>query len=191
MSGWAAVGSFGADLVGGLIQREDSRREASKNREFQERMSSTAYQRATADMKAAGLNPMLAFSQGGASTPGGSVAQMPDVTEGVTASARESAMFKLQKEALGQDVAKKYNENELLKVAKLNAINSGRSLKAQAEVDEFQSSIIRGINPSVEGLTGLLQKLGSAFVSPAVKYWGEKVETWDSKEGVKVIPRRE
>lgn len=50
--------------------------EAQKNRDWQEKMSNTAYQRAMSDMLAAGLNPILAYQQGGASTPTGSVASM-------------------------------------------------------------------------------------------------------------------
>lgn len=48
--------------------------EAEKARGFFSDMSSTAYQRATKDMRAAGLNPILAYQQGGSSTPGGPAA---------------------------------------------------------------------------------------------------------------------
>lgn len=48
--------------------------QAQLNRDYQTQMSNTSYQRAVADLKAAGLNPILAYQNGGASTTQGATA---------------------------------------------------------------------------------------------------------------------
>jgi len=70
-------------LIGGLIggvssaygaakQNEAAQAASQKQMDFQERMRETQYQTAMGDMRKAGLNPILAYQQGGAGTPGGS-----------------------------------------------------------------------------------------------------------------------
>lgn len=53
--------------------RAFSASQALNEMEFQREMSGSAYQRAMADMQKAGLNPLLAYDQGGASTPAGAM----------------------------------------------------------------------------------------------------------------------
>lgn len=61
-------------------------REAEKDRMYQAYMSNTAYQRAVADLRAAGLNPILAVGNMGASTPQGATA-----SAGLASSAKANA----------------------------------------------------------------------------------------------------
>lgn len=103
------VAAIASAVAGAYLDRQaakrankNSRIAAAKQMAFQKEMSSTSYQRGMADMKAAGLNPILAGKMGGASTPTGSsyTAQKADPT----GSAINSVNSYMQNKQLAQNI---------------------------------------------------------------------------------------
>lgn len=123
-----AVGEFVNTVSGNKAAQEFSKKEAQKQRDWEEQMSNSAYQRAVKDMQKAGLNPAAMYGNTGtmASTPGGANAsssggaQFGNVIGGI-ASVINSA---------GNMARTMNDKNELYNKAKI--YNSAEKLMSQA-----------------------------------------------------------
>lgn len=147
-----------------MINNAFNAMEAEKARTFQAIMSSTSFQRGMADMQAAGLNPILAFGKGGASTPSGASASgspaqvsqghpMVNPMAGATAaftSANQARLTNLSLENLKADLFKKTEEANLSR-AMQRTQEADRLLKLNsAKVAANQATNLASQLPSIQ-----------------------------------------
>lgn len=145
--------SGGLDFLGTSSANAANTANAQAQRDWQERMDNTKYQRAVKDLMAAGLNPMMAFSNMSASTPSGAMpAPMQSTLSGSARAAgeavsriSENTQRSAQSELLRQQVeqSKMANAQMAAQIKEIDSkigLNNAEVLRVLATIPQIKAS---------------------------------------------------
>jgi len=151
---YEVLAAAGANILGTHMRNKAAKAASARQMAFQREMSDTSYQRGMADMKKAGLNPILAGKVGGASTPTGSTYNPENIMQNAanTAFSVANAQNMIQQERLNRQNAD-YFDRKPYGSAVLNARPLNILL---TEVLERNPKLIEQISNTPKSLLNLL-----------------------------------
>lgn len=130
--------------LGAMDSQNFNAEQASINRGFQENMANTSYQRRVEDLKAAGLSPMLAYSQGGAAVPtGGQASTATNVGEASASAGSTARQININREQALSQIQLQEQQQNLLGSQALN-YDADTSLK-QYELANMMPQRVRNL----------------------------------------------
>lgn len=134
--------SGGLSLLGGMNQQKTAMAVAKQQMDFQERMSNTAHQREVADLKAAGLNPILSAGGSGSSTPAGAMAPAYDVISPAVSSAKHGIQMSAAVQNLVQTNKnlQEQNENLIATRAQTNASTANVNMDTAIKTEMLETA---------------------------------------------------
>jgi len=127
-----------SNAVQNLTGEKSAKKEAQRNRDFQERLSSTAYTRAAKDLEAAGLNRVLAIGSP-ASIPSGGQAPIPNTLESMIGGAQAASGLATQK-----------SQRKLMTQQTNQAQATAKAVSQRGNLDEQNARIRKTIADTVQ-----------------------------------------